>query len=361
MSDTTAPTTDVRGEAQRSFPFPIPFGWFRVADPADVEVGKAIARYYFGRHLVIWRDEQSEVHVQDAFCPHLGAHLGHGGFVNEGCIQCPFHGWRFDGEGTNVDIPYSERTNRKAKLRTYPAVERNGLVFAWYHPEDVEPMWELPVIPAFEGDNPEYSTMISTSHVVDTCWQEMAENGVDSAHFRYVHDTAEVPQLESYETGFPRSEMRSTQKFPTPRGVMEGRIDSESFGPGMSLVSFSGIIDTYNLGCNTPIDEGRCELWFHFRFKTMGDEETTRSVGNAFVQEVDKQVREDIPIWEHKAHLTRPALAAEDGPFMKFRRWAAQFYAEDVVDGEQQVFEPPYWPERLDEAPAKATASARHG
>ena len=60
----------------------------------------------------------------------------------------------------------------------------------------------------------------------------------------------------------------------------------------------------------------------------MGDEETTRNVGQAFVDEVDKQFLEDKPIWEHKAHLVRPALADNDGPFMKFRKWAAQFYAE---------------------------------
>ena len=60
----------------------------------------------------------------------------------------------------------------------------------------------------------------------------------------------------------------------------------------------------------------------------MGDEETTRNVGQAFVREVDKQFLEDKPIWEHKAHLVRPALADNDGPFMKFRKWAAQFYAE---------------------------------
>ena len=46
---------------------------------------------------------------------------------SDGCITCPFHGWKFDAEGANVDIPYSERVNRKARLRTYPVVEVNGL------------------------------------------------------------------------------------------------------------------------------------------------------------------------------------------------------------------------------------------
>ncbi|MGH9085563.1 MAG: Rieske 2Fe-2S domain-containing protein [Acidimicrobiales bacterium] len=343
------------------FPFPVPFGWFCVGYPEDVPVGTAKAIYYFDRHLVAWRDDAGDLHVQDAFCPHLGAHLGHGGTV-EGCeLRCPFHGWTFDAEGTNTDIPYSERTNRKGTIRTFPVVERNGTSLVWYHPDpEVAPMWEIPELPEFSGD-PQWSTVIRTEHVVDAAWQEMAENGVDSAHFRYVHNTAEVPEMESYDTStFPFSDMRSSQKFPTPRGIMEGRIDSRMIGPGVSVVSFSGIVDTLNLAVTTPISRDQCIIRFNFRFKTMGDEDTTRNVGNAFVREVDRQVQEDKPIWEHKAHLVRPALADNDGPFMKFRKWAAQFYAEPISD-ERTVFPPPWWPDRADEAPAKATASAKHG
>jgi phenylpropionate dioxygenase-like ring-hydroxylating dioxygenase large terminal subunit len=342
------------------FPFPVPFGWFCVGYPEDFPTGEPKAIYYFDHHLVAWRDEAGALHVQDAFCPHLGAHLGHGGQV-EGCeLVCPFHGWKFDSEGCNTDIPYSERTNRKGTLRTFPVVERNGAAMVWYHPDaDVEPMWEVPEVPEFNGD-PEWSTVIRTEHVIQAAWQEMAENGVDSAHFRYVHNTAEVPELESYDTDtFPISQMRSSQKFPTPRGIMEGRIDSRMVGPGISIVEFSGIVDTLNLAVTTPISRDECIIRFNFRFKTMGDEATTRNVGNAFVREVDKQVLEDKPIWEHKAHLVRPALADNDGPFMKFRKWAAQFYAEPISD-DRTVFPPPWWPDRADEAPAKATASAKH-
>ena len=31
---------------------------------------------YWGRELVLWRDDGGAFHLQDAFCPHLGAHLG---------------------------------------------------------------------------------------------------------------------------------------------------------------------------------------------------------------------------------------------------------------------------------------------
>jgi hypothetical protein len=81
----------------------------------------------------------------------------------------------------------------------------------------------------------------------------------------------------------------------------------------------------------------------------------------AFANEVHKQVLEDKPIWEHKAHLVRPALADNDGPFMKFRKWCTQFYAEGVDGDERLQFDPPWWPDRADESPAKSTASARLG
>ena len=62
--------------------------------------------------------------MHDAHCPRLGAHLGHGGRVEAGELACPFHGWRFDADGRNTCIPYSERTNAGARLRSYPVVER---------------------------------------------------------------------------------------------------------------------------------------------------------------------------------------------------------------------------------------------
>ena len=344
---------------EQRYPFPIPFGWYCVGYPEDFPVGEAKALYYFGQHLAGWRDQNDAVHVSDAFCPHLGAHLGHGGTVEDCQLVCPFHGWAYDADGNNTDIPYSERTNRKARLRPYPTVERNGLVMAWFHPDEAEPLWDVPTIPEY-NDDPDWSTTIRTEHVIDAGLQEMAENTVDSAHFRYVHNTATVPDIIEYTTEFPEAIMRSSQKFPTPRGVMEGQINTHAWGPGFSLVNFNGIIDTVNLATSTPIEADRCIVRFNFRFKTLGDEKTTRNVGRAFVAEVDKQVREDKPIWEHKAHLVRPALADNDGPFMKFRRWYAGFYAEPVGD-ERLVYPPPHWPDRMDEAPAKATASAREG
>ncbi|MCU1351077.1 MAG: ring-hydroxylating dioxygenase, large terminal subunit [Acidimicrobiales bacterium] len=340
------------------YPFSMPYGWFAVGQPDKLGVGETKALYYFGTHLVAWRDAQGEAHVMDAFCPHLGAHLGHGGTV-DGCeIVCPFHGWQFDAEGTNTDIPYSERTNARARIRTYPTIERNGFTMVWYHPDEKPPLWDVIEVP--EVTSGEFSGPKRTSHTVQAGIQEMAENAVDSAHFRFVHNTATVPEIERYETDGHRALMRSSQKFPTPRGVVDGRIDSTSDGAGFGTVMFSGIIDTMLVTASTPIDAETTQVRFSFYVRNLGDESANSSVGAAFAAEVDKQFEEDTPIWEHKAHLVRPALADNDGPFMKFRRWYSQFYVEPVRD-ERTVYPPPYWPEKMGETPAKATASARHG
>jgi phenylpropionate dioxygenase-like ring-hydroxylating dioxygenase large terminal subunit len=312
---------------QKRFPFPIPFGWYQVAFPDDLEPGDVMPLSYWNRELVLWRDHAGTFHLQDAYCPHLGAHLAHGGAVNGGDqLTCPFHGWTYDGEGVCTNIPYSKRTNRKARLRTYPIVARNGFVLAWYHPFDEQPQWDIPVIDEI-GDSG-WSDFYTSTYVIRTVPQEMSENGVDPAHFRYVHGTDTVAEIESYETDGPCSKMLSKQTFVTPRGVTEGRIDVYNYGPGFSKVWFSGIVDAINIATTTPINDETTQVRFNFIVRKLDDEKLTSTVAEAFVKEINKQVQEDRPIWEHKTFLPTPALADTDGPIMQFRKWYRQFYAE---------------------------------
>ena len=52
-----------------------------------------------------YRGMSGKVHILDAFCPHLGAHLGVGGSVVEEDIRCPFHSWTFNGAGVCSGVP----------------------------------------------------------------------------------------------------------------------------------------------------------------------------------------------------------------------------------------------------------------
>ena len=105
------------------YPFPVPNGWFVVAEAAEIEPGEVRALHYFDRDLVLYRGADGTPHVMDAHCPHLGAHLAVGGRVEDDCIRCPFHGWKYDGgAGKCVEIPYGEVTTipPKAHPRVVP-------------------------------------------------------------------------------------------------------------------------------------------------------------------------------------------------------------------------------------------------
>lgn len=63
-----------------------------------------------GEQVAVFRAENGKAHVVDAYCPHLGANLAVGGRVLGNCIECPFHGWQFQGsDGKCVKIPYAEK------------------------------------------------------------------------------------------------------------------------------------------------------------------------------------------------------------------------------------------------------------
>jgi nitrite reductase/ring-hydroxylating ferredoxin subunit len=331
LTDVTTPTATVihpeMDPGEPRYPFTLPYGWFQVAWSGDVGIGDVLPRYYFGRHLALWRDENGAAHLNDAFCPHLGANFGYGGRVDGDELVCPFHGWQFDVNGQNTLIPYGNRVNQRARIRTYPVREFNQFILAWYHPDDAEPTYEIE--PPDELEDPEFGDWTNVVFSVSASCQEMAENSVDGPHFRYVHQTATVPEIQSYDTEGARSRMRSVQRFPTPRGVVDGRIDVDNQGPGYATTRFSGIVDTLLIGAAVPVDRDRSEVRFSFKTRSLGDAETTSSVGRAFVAEVCKQFEEDRPIWENKAHIVRPALADTDPPFMKFRKWYSQFYASD--------------------------------
>jgi len=101
-----------------------------------------------GRDMVAFRDgnNSGKASVLHAFCPHMGAHLGEGGKVVDGALQCPFHLWSFNGQGACTQIPYSRSTNAPPKstsTKAYETREMVGMVFIWFDAEDREPQWEL--------------------------------------------------------------------------------------------------------------------------------------------------------------------------------------------------------------------------
>ena len=306
------------------FPFPrYPNGWFQVAYSDELAPSAVLPLRYFGKEMVLFRAETGEVSVLDAFCPHLGAHLGYGGKVKGNCIECPFHAWRFDRTGQCVEVPYSPKVPPRAKIKPWEIREKNGLILAWHHAEGAPPSWEVPDVP--EHEHAEWTPYEKRRWKIRTHNQEMAENAVDAAHFHYVHGTLEMPKTHA-EAQDHVLHVVSETKTKTPMGPVTGSIEVHAHGFGFTLTRFKGIVETLLVSSATPIDDDYVDMRFSFMLKKLPTKDVTATVGAAVIREIERQLAQDIPIWENKVYANPPLVVEGDGPIGVFRRWVKQFY-----------------------------------
>ncbi|MCU1448821.1 MAG: (2Fe-2S)-binding protein [Acidimicrobiales bacterium] len=309
--------TDVAGRPRvthfkgRRYPFPIPNGWFVVAESADLAAGEVRPLYYFGRDLVLYRTTAGEARVMDAHCMHLGAHLAVGGRVEGDCIRCPFHGWKFNGaDGTCVEIPYGDVTRipTKAHSRSYPTIERNHMVWAWYHGEGGEPFYDVPDVTEF--DDPAWLPIVVRSFEIRISAQDMAENNVDFAHFRFVHGTEAIPEDEFFVDGTYKKAVGGAGTF-----VREG------FGLGLGVLRITDYV-TF-ISSTTPIDEDNVHVrWVFTAPKHKGDQAAIEAA-----ESFCAGVSQDIPIWENKIYRDPPVITKTEKLILEHRRWCEQFYS----------------------------------
>jgi len=306
------------------FPFPIPNGWFAVAWSRELAAGDVKKLFCFGRELVLFRAQSGSAHVLDAYCPHLGAHLAHGGKVEGEALLCPFHAWEWSGDGRCTRIPYAKRIPPNARIGSLPVCEKNGVVFAWHDAQGREPQWQVPDVA--EIADPAWTDIEPFEVDLPTCLQELAENAHDPAHFVAVHGVASPPASTiSFEGRVKVSENRGELK--TPRGVVPTLIRGESHGLGLGITRVSGLTDMCFLAMSTPVDAENLKLRWAFTVPRRGDSTKPEGVARAFIDEFKRQLAQDIPIWANKRYEPRPILCDGDGPIAQFRRWAQQFYA----------------------------------
>ena len=118
---------------------PYPSGWYVLAFTAQVRRGRVLSRTAFGRELVLWRTASGRVAVADAYCPHLGAHLGHVGTVRGDHLRCAFHSFCFDADGRCTATGYGSKPPPTATLTTWPVREANGMVLVYHGSEGAAP------------------------------------------------------------------------------------------------------------------------------------------------------------------------------------------------------------------------------
>jgi 3-ketosteroid 9alpha-monooxygenase subunit A len=315
-----------RAKKPPRYPFPrYPTGWFQVAYTDELAVGEVKPLTAFGKPLVLFRTESGKASVLDAYCPHLGAHIGHGGKVKGESVECPFHAWKFGTDGACTEVPYNKKIPPRSSLGCWPVVEKNGQILVWHDIEKKPPAWEVPDVPEFSSDA--WTTPLRREWRIRTHNQETAENVVDKAHFRYLHGTQNMPDSKLEFEGHT-IHMVTPTTMKTPAGLVEGQVESHTIGLGFATTRFTGLVETLLLGCVVPVDDDDVILRFTFTVRKIGVEDVMSNVAKAFVAEVSRQLEQDKPVWEHKIYLERPLICDGDGPVGQFRRWASQFYPD---------------------------------
>ena len=326
------------------FPFTsFPTGWFVVAFSRDLKPGDVRRIKNFGKELVIFRTQSGKAVVADPYCPHLGAHLGYGGKVEGETIRCPFHFWKFEaGGGKCVEVPFAPPPP-KAAINLWPTIERNDVIMVWHDLAGRPPMWEMP---EFEKTEDYSLADFALFENIRAHTQEILENGADWLHFFSVHATRRLSgNPEAYKTEPHVMAYSYTTKEETPDPFPHlGHFHGEVwlYGPGvgrnLNWGDMSKGVMVENTVYPTPVDENTIEIRAAYRVVPSKDSQMPREMLQGLFgivgPEVKRQLEQDFAIWANKAYLTRPMLAASDGPILKYRKWYSQFYPAGAIDAE---------------------------
>jgi nitrite reductase/ring-hydroxylating ferredoxin subunit len=301
------------------FPFSsFPNGWFALAWSDELTKGAVLPVHAFGKELVVFRGESGAVKVLDAFCPHLGTHLGHGGCVNGETIQCPFHAWRFDGQGACVEIPNATKIPPQAKLGAWTVREQLGAILVHFDHEGRPPQSELPRAEELEGGA--WTAPVHYGWTIKTHVQEICENLADVAHFGHLH---RLPDAREIEATFGDDCYRMIL-------AADGTtMDMRLYGLSAELSRIELFGDQYfAMKLATPIDEERVHLRVASctKIKDGESKEDAEQRSQTFKELTAGALLQDVPLWENKRYNQHPLLTSQDGPIGPFRRYAKRFY-----------------------------------
>lgn len=161
--------------------------WYAAAVASEL-TEQPIKRRMLGQDFVLFRDSNGTAKCLANTCVHRGGSLGDGK-VKGDCVQCPYHGWQFNGDGQCMRIPSlgaNARIPSRARVDAYPTVERYGLVFAFLG--DLAENERPPIMEIREYDQPGWRpTLQSFEWEID--YKRSIENGIDPAHNEFVHPT----------------------------------------------------------------------------------------------------------------------------------------------------------------------------
>ncbi|MFD7904426.1 Rieske 2Fe-2S domain-containing protein [Kitasatospora sp. NPDC059747] len=325
-------------------PLPYPSGWFCVGLARDVPPGRVRTARLMGEDVVLYRTRRGTLRAVGPHCPHLGAHFGAGGTVRGEDLVCPFHGFAFGPDGSCTGAP--DGTRLRAGLTHNHLAERDGILYVWRGIAGEPPTWELPppvgAVPLawWRGE--------VLSHP-----QEVAENSVDFRHTAVLHglDTRETAPPEIAGPLFTVHQ-RTTTRFPGLGAVsLEQPVTLAGLGSIQVVAELPGLGRRLRVWVlSTPVAPWRTAVLIAVAvgrpapgvprvpgvpgapgvLASAADRAADRAAAWVALRGTVRVVKQDRPVLAHKRYLAQPRLVPGERSIGLLRRWARQFYGEEI-------------------------------
>ena len=137
--------------------------------------------------MITFRDSSGRLGAIDEFCAHRGVSLWFGRNEENG-LRCSYHGWKYDVNGQCLEVPSEPAESgycERVKLKSYPLVERGGVIWIYMGPPELQPAlpeWEFATVPA--------SQSFMSKRSQECNWLQALEGGIDSSHVSFLHSGA---------------------------------------------------------------------------------------------------------------------------------------------------------------------------
>lgn len=140
--------------------------WTIVGLAKELKRDKPLSMTIASERVVFFRDASGAPAALIDRCPHRGVALSLG-CVSDGEIECPFHGWRFSGDGSNLRTPWNPDSKTRKSVRDCSSRPRGGGLALALHGARTRSRRTIPLVFAAGAGRFRYGALISVAGALD--------------------------------------------------------------------------------------------------------------------------------------------------------------------------------------------------
>ncbi len=318
--------------------------WYPVAYAADV-AERPIRVRLFGEAYVVWRPAPDRgVSVAIDECPHRNARLSQG-WIDDGCLVCPYHGWSFGPDGIARRIPSNVEAlpiPPRARVEAVLGEEKYGLVWVCVG----MPRAAVPALPELDGQG--YTLIHELMQEWHASAPRVIDNGLDVSHVSWVHrnsvGTSAAPVMNDvtvHREGMALSfsatyTVRVDERQQANTGIAVGMTTRSTRGELVNPLMFRGVLEYHETGLKhvlyktaTPVDD---ETTLFCQFIARNDAPDEEKIAGIIA--MDRQVQSEDKVLLEGVRAEFPLEAATeihtaaDKMTIQYRRILAELAAE---------------------------------